>query len=56
MSKSSYVRWLADISSADVPLVGGENASLDEMYRELTPLGVRQATASRSPRRRSATR
>ena len=43
MTKSAYVRWFADISYADVPLVGGKNASLGEMYRELTPLGVRQA-------------
>ena len=34
----------------DVALVGGKNASLGEMYRELTPLGVRQCrTALRSP-------
>jgi pyruvate,water dikinase len=26
---------------ADVPLVGGKNASLGEMYRELTPQGIR---------------
>jgi pyruvate,water dikinase len=43
MTKPTYVRWFADISYADVPLVGGKNASLGEMYRELTPLGVRQA-------------
>ena len=43
MTKPEYVRWFAEISYADVPLVGGKNASLGEMYRELTPLGVRQA-------------
>ena len=43
MPQPTYVRWFADISYSDVPLVGGKNASLGEMYRELTPLGVRQA-------------
>ncbi|HXG46552.1 MAG TPA: phosphoenolpyruvate synthase [Methylomirabilota bacterium] len=36
-----FVRWFADLSLNDVPLVGGKNASLGEMYRELTPQGVR---------------
>jgi len=53
MSKPAYVRWFADISYADVPLVGGKNASLGEMYRELTPLGVRQANAFRDGLQRS---
>ena len=43
MTKAKYVRWFADITYGDVPLVGGKNASLGEMYRELTPLGIRQA-------------
>jgi pyruvate,water dikinase len=43
MTKPKYVRWFAEITYDDVPLVGGKNASLGEMYRELTPLGVRQA-------------
>jgi Pyruvate phosphate dikinase, AMP/ATP-binding domain len=43
MTKLKYVRWFAEITYGDVPLVGGKNASLGEMYRELTPLGVRQA-------------
>jgi pyruvate,water dikinase len=38
---SPYVRWFADLSITDVPLVGGKNASLGEMYRELTPQGIR---------------
>jgi pyruvate,water dikinase len=38
---SPYVRWFADLSISDVPLVGGKNASLGEMYRELTPQGIR---------------
>ena len=36
-----FVRWFQDIGISDVPLVGGKNASLGEMYRELTGQGVR---------------
>jgi pyruvate,water dikinase len=36
-----FVRWFKDISINDVPLVGGKNASLGEMYRELTGKGVK---------------
>jgi len=32
---------LSSISIDDVAIVGGKNASLGEMIRELTPLGVR---------------
>ena len=35
------IRWFAEIGIDDVPLVGGKNASLGEMYRELTPQGVK---------------
>jgi pyruvate, water dikinase len=35
-----YIRWFHEIALADVPLVGGKNASLGEMYRELTSRGV----------------
>jgi pyruvate,water dikinase len=35
-----YVRWFEELSLDDVPLVGGKNASLGEMYRELTAAGV----------------
>jgi pyruvate,water dikinase len=41
MSDSKYVRWFGDLSMGDLPLVGGKNASLGEMFRELQPLGVR---------------
>lgn len=37
---SSLIRWFKDIRLEDVPLVGGKNASLGEMIRELAPLGV----------------
>src|SRR5436853_6315898 len=36
-----FVRWFSDVGLADVGLVGGKNASLGEMIRELTPLGIR---------------
>ena len=36
-----YVRWFEELSVDDVPLVGGKNASLGEMYRELSAQGVR---------------
>ena len=36
-----YIRFFSEIGIDDVPSVGGKNASLGEMYRELTPQGVR---------------
>jgi len=38
---SALVLWFEDITLGDVPLVGGKNASLGEMVRELSPKGVR---------------
>ncbi|TLS76004.1 phosphoenolpyruvate synthase [Mariprofundus erugo] len=35
-----YIRWFNEIGMADVPEVGGKNASLGEMYRHLTAAGV----------------
>jgi pyruvate,water dikinase len=37
----AYIRWFDTIGITDVPLVGGKNASLGEMVRELTSKGVR---------------
>ena len=37
---AKYVRWFEEIKIEDVPVVGGKNASLGEMYRELTSQGV----------------
>ena len=37
----TYIRWFNEISIDDVPLVGGKNASLGEMYQNLTAEGVR---------------
>jgi pyruvate,water dikinase len=36
-----HIRWFSEIGIADIPLVGGKNASLGEMYRELMPRGVK---------------
>jgi pyruvate,water dikinase len=36
-----YIRFFDEISLKDVPLVGGKNASLGELYRRLTQHGVR---------------
>ncbi len=38
---SVYIRPFAEIGIDDIPSVGGKNASLGEMYRELTPRGVK---------------
>jgi len=37
----NYIRWFEEIGIDDIPLVGGKNASLGEMYRELSPEGVK---------------
>ena len=39
--KIKYIRWFEEISLDDIPSVGGKNASLGEMYRELTPQGIK---------------
>src|SRR5512138_2819471 len=36
-----YIRFFDEIALKDVPLVGGKNASLGELYRRLTARGVR---------------
>ena len=36
----AYVLWFDEFGIEDVPLVGGKNASLGEMFRNLTPKGV----------------
>ncbi|MCA9137005.1 MAG: phosphoenolpyruvate synthase [Planctomycetales bacterium] len=35
------IRWFGQVGMADVGVVGGKNASLGEMYQQLTPRGVR---------------
>jgi pyruvate,water dikinase len=37
---SPLIKWFADITIADIPSVGGKNASLGEMVRELASQGV----------------
>ena len=39
--RARYIRWFNELSINDVPLVGGKNASLGEMYRELSSAGIR---------------
>ncbi|MEC9363534.1 MAG: phosphoenolpyruvate synthase [Pseudomonadota bacterium] len=41
MSSYRYIKFFAELGIDDVPVVGGKNASLGEMYRELAPQGVR---------------
>lgn len=36
-----WILWLDEIGADQVDLVGGKNASLGEMYQNLTPLGIR---------------
>ncbi len=38
---TAFVLWFDELGIDDVPLVGGKNASLGEMYRNLTPRGVK---------------
>ena len=38
---AKYIRWLQEISIDDIPIVGGKNASLGEMYRELIRQGIK---------------
>jgi pyruvate, water dikinase len=38
---TDLIRWFRDVGLDDVATVGGKNASLGEMYRELTPQGIR---------------
>ncbi len=40
MSQGQYIRFFEEVGIDDVPLVGGKNASLGEMYRELSDEGV----------------
>ncbi len=38
--KKALILWFKELGIKDVPLVGGKNASLGEMYQKLTPKGV----------------
>ncbi|HCP14955.1 MAG TPA: phosphoenolpyruvate synthase, partial [Peptococcaceae bacterium] len=41
MKKPKFIHWFKDIRIEDVPLVGGKNASLGEMYGTLTARGIK---------------
>lgn len=38
---SKYIKWFNELGMKDVELVGGKNASLGEMYQNLTQKGIR---------------
>lgn len=38
--ETAFILWFDDIGIEDVPMVGGKNASLGEMYQKLTSKGV----------------
>ncbi|MBP2639833.1 MAG: phosphoenolpyruvate synthase [Firmicutes bacterium] len=38
---AAFIRWFEEIRIEDVSIVGGKNASLGEMYRELTAKGIK---------------
>jgi pyruvate,water dikinase len=40
-NRASFIRWFEALSIDDIPSVGGKNASLGEMYRELARQGVK---------------
>ncbi|BBN59599.1 phosphoenolpyruvate synthase [Hydrogenovibrio marinus] len=40
MSRFTYIKFFDEIGIEDIPLVGGKNASLGEMYQALVPQGV----------------
>jgi pyruvate,water dikinase len=41
MGKSTYVKLFGEFGIGDIPLVGGKNAGIGEMYRSLSTEGVR---------------
>lgn len=38
--QKKYIHWFKEIGIKDIPLVGGKNASLGEMYQNLAKKGV----------------
>jgi len=40
LKSRKFILWFKEISHKDVPLVGGKNASLGEMYNQLTRKGI----------------
>ena len=41
IERRGYIRWFEEIGIEDIPVVGGKNASLGEMVRELAPYGIK---------------
>ncbi|RPJ33200.1 MAG: hypothetical protein EHM17_11110, partial [Verrucomicrobiaceae bacterium] len=41
MNATPLIQWFGELTSDDIPLVGGKNASLGEMVRELAGMGVK---------------
>ncbi|MGF1669648.1 MAG: PEP/pyruvate-binding domain-containing protein, partial [Balneolaceae bacterium] len=41
MTQNSYVRWYNDLDMSDIDIVGGKNASLGEMIKNLTNAGIK---------------
>lgn len=39
-NNKSLIRWFNELNINDIPIVGGKNASLGEMYQSLTPQGI----------------
>ena len=39
-NNNNFVKWYSEVGIKDVPIVGGKNAALGEMYSNLVPLGV----------------
>ena len=42
--EKAFVLWFEEVGIADIPMVGGKNASLGEMIQQLTPRGVNVPT------------
>ncbi|MGZ3747224.1 MAG: PEP/pyruvate-binding domain-containing protein, partial [Pseudobdellovibrionaceae bacterium] len=40
-NQTRFIKWFEEVSIQDIPLVGGKNASLGEMFQRLSPQGVR---------------
>ncbi len=40
MKKEALVLWLDELTIEDIPIAGGKNASLGEMIRNLSPMGI----------------
>ena len=39
--KMKYIKFFKELNNKDVPIVGGKNASIGEMFQELLPVGIK---------------